>query len=308
MKVDRIQNRTFEAETRCFFSCNPRAKDRSANQRTMDTFRYICQSIQDIFPQMMIRRVDLVLFATSYDIENKELIYNPEVSSTKAKIATADRLRSLVYYAWNLKPEQIRITHEMSKIIRGQALKLAAKFGGCADLPICYPEDFRKTFCRLVVAFAVLNLASDDEFQTITPNEAHVEYMASFFDNIYSADNCRLDAYSTLYREEHGLENPEKLLETLTSHMEDPARKDRIKFMITQLLHIDPTGNEKINQQYFTNQLEVTRVTINRDLQPFIEEKLIRSSRGYQPTTKLIQFINYVEKNYPDTFKIEAEG
>ena len=110
LKIDRIQNRTFEAETRCFFSCNPRAKDRTANQRTMDSFRYGCQSIRDIFPQMMVRRVDLVLFASSHDIKDKNLIYNPKSFSKEARIVTPDRLRALVYFAWNLRPDQINLT------------------------------------------------------------------------------------------------------------------------------------------------------------------------------------------------------
>ena len=43
----------------------------------MDSYRYGCEAIQGIFPQMMIRRVDLVMFATAWDIENKEKIFFP---------------------------------------------------------------------------------------------------------------------------------------------------------------------------------------------------------------------------------------
>ena len=82
----------------------------------------------------------------------------------------------------------------------------------------------------------------------------------------------------------------------------------RVRFMISELLHLDPLGTERISQKYFQDQLDINRSTVFRNLMPFVKHKLIKSSRGYQPTTKLFQFINYVEKCYGDFFEMKIEG
>jgi hypothetical protein len=74
VKIDRIQHKTFESTTRTIFSCNPRDPKQFSNQRKMEDFRHGCQALEGLFPDMMLRRVDLFLFATSGDIENKEEI------------------------------------------------------------------------------------------------------------------------------------------------------------------------------------------------------------------------------------------
>jgi len=72
----------------------------------MDSYRYGCEAIQGIFPQMMIRRVDLVMFATAWDIENKEKIFFPQAPDTLPQLSSKD-LQALIFYAWNLKEDQI---------------------------------------------------------------------------------------------------------------------------------------------------------------------------------------------------------
>jgi len=303
LKIARVESRTFESMTRCLFSCNPRAEDRYANQRSMDSFLYGCQALSDIFPQMMIRRIDLAMFVAGYDIEDKMKIYAPQ-KSEGPKVVSRKNFRSLIHYAWNLKPEQIEISDDVGDKIRYAALDLASKFGQCADLPIVYPEDFRKTFCRLVVAFAVLDLASDDNFQTITPTVSHIEYVSDFLNDIYSSDNCRLDVYSERYQETHGVEDPLVIEQMIKDHVAlNVERGGRLKEIISELVKIAPGGNQKINQRYFVDQFDVDRRTITSDLQPLIRFHLVDSSRGYRPTVRLVRFASHLEKDNPDFWK-----
>jgi hypothetical protein len=94
------------------------------------------------------------------------------------KYLTPEKLRALVHYAWNLRDDQIYISEEINELILQEAQKLAEKFGMADDLPIVYPQDFRKTFARLCVSLAMIDLSSDDDFQTITVKEEHVRFMA----------------------------------------------------------------------------------------------------------------------------------
>ena len=74
----------------------------------MDSFRYGAEAIKGIFPGMMIRRIDFAMFAATWDIEDKEKIYYPETPDTPQQVTDED-LRALIFFAWNLKPEQIVI-------------------------------------------------------------------------------------------------------------------------------------------------------------------------------------------------------
>ena len=78
-------------------------------------------------------------------------------------------------------------------------------FGGADDLPIVYPEDFRKTLARLSVAYAVLDLSTNEDFTRVIIEPHHVAEVCEFLEKIYQAENCRLHRYARAYLESHGL-------------------------------------------------------------------------------------------------------
>ena len=278
----------------------------------MDSYRYGCLSLKGIFPDMMIRRTDLNLFVSSWDIQDKSKIYSPPKVSSPLYV-TEENLKALVYYAWNLREDQVVVSPEVTDMIRSVSLKLAKKYGGPgADLPIVYPEDFRKTFCRLVAALAVLDLSSDDDFETIKVTRRHVDFMANFIDTIYSAENCRLNEYSKRYNEEHHLAEADELyvqLKTIKDNQQPGSQKWKmISSMIAEILKLRPDGKDKISQKYFADVHDITRVTVNKYLLPFVKRKLIQSSRGYKPSTKLIRFASFIEREHPDFWDLEEES
>jgi len=302
LQIARVESRKFESMTRCFFSCNPVSNipGRQANQRTMDSFLYPARSLNDIFPQMMLRRIDFCMFAASDDIKGMKKIYSKfDNKSPKPTPAfTSAEFKALVYYAWTLSSDRIRISDDIARKIRAESLRMTDKFGQCADLPIVYPQDFRHTLARLVVAYAVLDLASDDDFQTITPNETHIATICRLLDAIYSADNCRLDAYSNQYAKTHQFLNPEEDIQKLKDHLlGSESRTYRVKKILEELVELDPNGRQKLQQRYLADLFDVHRETILEDLKPFVTMNLIKSVRGYVPTTRLIRLWSYLLKN-----------
>ena len=179
LKIDRIVTREFKAETRCIFTCNPKDIYREANQKTMGAFPFGCKSVQGIFPQMMIRRVDMFAFAASYDLTPDFMIRKPGLAVPH--VITPENYKALVHYAWNLKPEQVIIEPEIYELICKEAARLSAIFGGASDLPIVYAEDYRKSFARKCSSIAVIDLNSDDDFETIRVERKHVDFMADKF-------------------------------------------------------------------------------------------------------------------------------
>jgi len=299
IRIAKVQTRTFEAMTRCFFSCNPKMMDRQANQRTMDSFRFGCMSLLDIFPAMMLRRLDLAMFAAQFDIEDSNSLY--ETLSTKKidHVVTRSRLQHLIHYAWNLKPEQIKITKTIAKLIRRSAFEMSEKFGQCVDLPLVCPQDFRKTLCRIVTAFAILDLSSDDNFETIEVQSKHVNFIKEMFlDQIYSAENCRLHQYSKQYADRNCLTNKQKValyatfVDYLKSNSTD-ARK-RILYMFKEVANLVPGGFDKASQKEFAEHLQSVARTVRRDMAFFVNNRLIESLRGYRPYVKGVALFNYI--------------
>ena len=204
LRIDKIQNKIFECRTRVIFGCNPKHPKQASEQRTMDSFRYGCEAIKGIFPGMMIRRIDFAMFAATWDIEDKEKIYFPEIPDTPQQVTDED-LRALIFFAWNLKPEQIVIDDNTAHYIRKTAKYLSDKFGGSDDLPIVYSEDFRKTMARLSVAMAIIDLATTDDFSQVIVNLGHVADACELLERIYEARNCKLDEYAKAYVMTHGI-------------------------------------------------------------------------------------------------------
>jgi DNA-binding transcriptional ArsR family regulator len=302
IRIDRVESRTFEAETRCIFSCNPitRSRNGESQQIPMDRFQYGCKALFGPFrDQMFIRRIDLFLFTSSSDIKDKEELFKSRAE--KPEFLTPEKFKALVHYAWNLTEDQVKISPETNEIMNKEGYKLCEKFGQCDDLPMVYPQDFRKTFARLCAAFAILDLSSDDDFQTITVKEFHVISIAKFLNDIYSAENCRLDLYSKLYSEEYSLKDADDIYKKFCAvfNSNDLARP-RILFIFEELKKLDPMLNQKLNVNSLADSLDVDRRTIGRDLKIFREAGLVTRSVSYTPSNKFHKFVRWLEKNRPD--------
>ena len=294
-RIDRIQNKIFESQTRVIFNCNPRHPKKIWEQRTMDSFRYGCQAIQGIFPQMMIRRIDIVLTSTAWDVD-KEKIFFPEAPDGEPLVVPAD-LRALVFFAWNLKPEQIIISPDTALYIRQVAKHLSEKFGGSDDLPIVYPEDFRKTMARLAVAFAILDLATDGEFTQVEVNAGHVAEVCEFLERVYANENCNLQKYTKVYLAAHGLNDIEDIRAKIDRKMAGnyDARK-RFHHIMYLFLHCQE--EDRIRTAELADEFNSDRKTIQRDMQFFIRFKLVEPNiqAGYKPHPKLFRLINRLER------------
>jgi hypothetical protein len=303
LKIDRIQNREFAAETRCLFLCNPVDSKRHSDQKTMASFRYGCTSVSEIFPKMMLRRLDLALFAASFDFKNEESVFNAQAPTPQGlkSVVTSENLKALIHYAWNLTPDRIIISTAVTDLIRSEAGRLANIFGGCDDIPLVYAADFRKTLCRLSVALAVINLSTDDNFETITVKNKHIYFISDWLTMNYSAKNCQLNIHATAYRKENTIsEGEEWLYQQIKEHLQDSGRHDRVKAILKEIFPLSPDDvRQKLPQSYIRDMIDCDRTTIFRDLKPFINGRLIKSVRGYLPTPKLFQFKHWLKDRDP---------
>jgi hypothetical protein len=304
MRIDRIQNKVFESKTRVLFGCNPVNPKMHASQRTMDSFRYGCEAIQGIFPEMMIRRIDFVMFAASWDIDDKEKIYFPEIPDTEQQVLRED-LQALIFFAWNLKPEQIVISERTALFIRQIAKSLSDVCGGADDLPIVYAEDFRKTMARLSVAFAVLDLNTTDDFEQVIVEIRHVGKAYDLLERMYRAENCRLDQYAKSYLESHGMGDLPEVRNKIDKVLSGkPEKAWRFAYIVCRLLTCQ--DGDKVRKVDLVEELEVDKPIVQQEMRFFSKNHLVQpTQQGYVPLPRMIRLFNKLEKVDPETYKFE---
>jgi hypothetical protein len=293
VKIDRIQQRTFESATRTIFCCNPKDPKNPSNQRKMADFRHGCLCLENLFSNMMLRRIDFVLFSASGDIKDKSKIFNPPEDIGDPQVSSDD-LRALIFWAWNLKEDQIIIPPEMAKEIRQDSLKLSQVFG-CDSPPIVYPEDFRKTMARLSVAYAVLDLSTNEDFTQVIVRPGHVHCAADFIEFIYQAENCRLHKHAQDYRETYGLEDFDDLKKRIDKKMERTCGIGVHFLKIMSQLYQAHKGLKKAD---LADEYDVDKKTIQREMSWFVKNRLVLSNiqNGYLPGPRLFNLVSRLEK------------
>lgn len=194
--IDRISSNGFETMTRFIGLCNPHKDD-----AMMDHFLFGVQTLRGIFPSAFIRRLDFAVFTSQSDIKNFSDIN--AVNTSHAPETTAEMLRSLVFWAWTRKPEDIVIDTETTSIILEHASALSEEFGYATDIPLVAPSDFRKNITRLATAVAVLDMSTDADFKSVMVRPEHIIFVAWYLQRLYSHENCMLDRYSQHQRGQH---------------------------------------------------------------------------------------------------------
>ncbi len=304
-RIDRIQNKVFESATRVIFNCNPRHPRKTWEQRTMDGYRYGCEAIKGIFPQMMIRRIDFAMYSTAWDVD-KEQIFFPTRPDGVQQVLPAD-LRALVFYAWNLKPEQIVVKEDVAYYIRQVAKFLSDKFGAADDLPLVYAEDFRKTLARLSVAYAILDLSTTDDFAQVQLGPQHVVMVQKFLERIYGAENCNLNKYAQAYSAAHGLADLDEIQKEIDKKLAgDVEPKKRFYYILHQLLQCQ-SDEDRVRRGDITEEFNVDGSTVRRDIQFFQRFHLIsqKVQNGYHPEPKLNRLISRLERIDPKKYNFD---
>jgi 5S rRNA maturation endonuclease (ribonuclease M5) len=193
LQIDRVQSKGYESQTRLIMIANPK-KD-----LVMDSFSFGCESLTTILPPTIIRRTDVAVFANSGDLKDLSFINRKRTEGSRRRI-TPEMLRAVVYWAWNLRPEQIIFTSEAEEFCLQRAQELSGVYGYAVDVPLITLSDCRNNLARVATAFAALMVSADEHFARLVVEPKHVRMAAEFLSRLYSHDNCSLDDYSEICR------------------------------------------------------------------------------------------------------------
>ena len=193
LQIDRVQSKGYESQTRLVMIANPK-KD-----LVMDSFSFGCESLTTILPPTIIRRTDVAVFANSGDLKDLSVINRKRTEGTRRRI-TPEMLRAVVYWAWNLLPEQIIFTSAAEDDCLQRAQEMSDVYGYAVDVPLITLSDCRNNLARLAAAVAALQVSADEHFTRLVVEPKHVRMAAEFLCRLYSNENCALDDYSQITR------------------------------------------------------------------------------------------------------------
>jgi len=295
LQIDRVKSKGYESMTRLIMICNPK-KD-----RVMDSFSFGCESLKGLFPPTIIRRIDLAVFANSGDIQDLSFINRKRGKRVPRKI-TPEMLRAVIYWTWNLKPEQIIFTSEAEDLCLSQADKMSEKFGYAVDVPLVPPADFRNTLARISAAFAAVLLSTDEKFSRLVIESKHVKMAVELLTRLYSHDNCGLDDYSDIQKIGSQLIDYEDIEKAFLEKKENEKHDYQNESAFTKTIYILRIS-DIVKREDLAEQAGCGLDSIKNTVKLLKRYNLIDSTRnGYIKKPKFNKFLRRFLKKHPEFF------
>ena len=211
LQVGKAASATYETKTRLIFNANP------LNDRPLDTYPYGIHALRDLFTPPFIRRLDIAMCVRRSEVN--EAGFNREPSNETPQVS-ADDLRALVCWAWNLKPDQIEFSRTVTNSVLNAATSLSSRFGQADDIPLCLATVARFSVARIAAAFAVLDVSASPDFRTVSVEEQHVEAATAFLTRLYTHPDCGLDRWSFESRRRVSLDDYPLLANLFTARLD----------------------------------------------------------------------------------------
>jgi 5S rRNA maturation endonuclease (ribonuclease M5) len=303
LQIDRVQSKGYESQTRLIMIANPK-KD-----LVMDSFSFGCESLTTILPPTIIRRTDIAVFANSGDLKDLSFINRRRTEGTRRKI-TPEMLRAVVYWVWNLRPEQIIFTSDAEDACLRRAQEMSEVYGYAVDVPLITLSDCRNNLARVAAAFAALLVSADEHFARLVIEPKHVRMAAEFLDRLYSHENCALDDYSEICRHGSQLLDYDQIEKAFLQKWEKQrfAHDEEERNQFPRLLFILRI-TRVIRRDDLAEQVGCSVETVKRSVRLLKRFNLLDTTRdGYVKKPKFNKFLRRFLKAHPEFFAAAAWG
>jgi len=299
LQIDRVQSQGYESQTRLIMIANPK-KD-----LVMDNFSFGCESLTTILPPTIIRRTDVAVFANSGDLTDLSFINRRRVEGRERKISP-EMLRAVVYWVWNLSPEQIIFTSDAEDDCLSRAKDMSKVYGFAVDVPLITLSDCRNNLARVATAFAALLVSADESFSRLVVEPKHVRMAETYLSRIYSHDNCSLDDYSDICRASSQLLDYDQIEAAFINKRAKAkhAGIEQADFFPRMIAILRVT--KVIRRDDLAEQAGCQLDTVKRLVRFLKRFNLLDTTRdGYVKKPKFNKFLRRFTRNHPDFFEIE---
>lgn len=210
LKIDRVASGGYHTTTRLLFMMNP--KDNYGKAATMANFPFGCDALRICLDPMFIRRLDLAVFTTG----KQEFAFFNQMNTKEARDKKNIRLtptlmKSLVYWAWSRRPDQVIWSDESTQACLDCATAVSKEYGDTEEVPLALPQDFRLKLARMSVAYAILERSFSEDLESVIVTKKHVQDVARLINTIYSETACSLRYKSKQARARNHLDDYEAI-------------------------------------------------------------------------------------------------
>lgn len=302
LQIDRVQSKGYDSQTRLILIANPR------RDAVMDSFSFGAEAMASIFPATTTRRIDIAVFANSGDLKDLSCINRRREGGGTRRI-TPEMLRAVIYWAWNLQPDQVVFDPAAEADCLKRAEVLAEKFGYATEVPLFTLSDGRNTLARVAAAFAALAVSAEDGFRRLVVRPEHVEVAARLLDRVYSHENCGLDAHSRIMRAGSQLTDYERIRDAFLKKAEDEkhagAEESRHFQRILYALHTA----KAIRRDDLAEQVGCGADTVKRAVRLLKRFNLLDTTpEGYVKKPKFNKLLRRLMSEHPEFLEKEGWG
>ena len=187
VEVSTIVSGKASSETRLIIVTNP------SDRRVMSSFMFPVESIPYLIPAYQdIRRFDFAIGVMSNEVPD-EVIHTDINSLIRSNNPyTSDKCSNLIYWAWNLKPEDIVYTRKVQKRTLELSLQMCKEYS--SEIPLVEPADQRESLARISTAMSVRMFQSDGKRLEVTNECVNAAY--DFLNDIYNSSSLDYGSFS----------------------------------------------------------------------------------------------------------------
>jgi hypothetical protein len=178
VRIAKIQQEVTHARTRMLWLANPRDGGHMGQYTYgVDALRPLIGNVEDI------ARFDMAMAVTMHDVPVDE--YNRPYQNS-AFPYTSELSHQLLLWAWTRQVDQVVWGEGAEAAVRRAASELGRRY--IEDPPLIQAADVREKIARLSVALAARLFSTDEGYQNVIVNKAHVDDAVKFINHIYSMD------------------------------------------------------------------------------------------------------------------------
>lgn len=168
------------ARTRQIIIANPLSLETFGTTKEMSAFLHPYMALATVMDTVTIARLDLAVFVTAGDVTAEDI---NQTIDDKPDPCLAN-LKDLRAFAWNGK-YKVEYSGDFIQSVHTKATELYNKYN-VRNVPLA-SIDLKYKLVRLGTALALATCSLNEKLDTVTVTVEHVEYIASFLDQIYSA-------------------------------------------------------------------------------------------------------------------------
>jgi 5S rRNA maturation endonuclease (ribonuclease M5) len=189
-EISKIIRESTQANTRLIWLANPRSGQPLLSYNTgVEAIPELIGAIEDI------SRFDFVLTVANNEVPSDIINATADYSTSDANKYSSEICQALILWIWSRTSEQIIFTDDATKLVISESIQFGNVYS--SRIPLVQVENIRIKLAKIAAAIAARTFSTDEKYQKLIVEKAHVKCACQFLRMIYSKQSMAYDTYST---------------------------------------------------------------------------------------------------------------